>query len=252
MSRRAIITHAHRNAVYDDTALHISSLVEGAIERRGRALVVLTGGTTIGPVYKRLAMGIGDREVAWDRVEFFWSDERCVDVEHDDSNYALALRTLLDPLDVAPERVHRWRAEEPDRARAASAYEAEIFEILGEGARLFDLVLLGVGADAHIASLFPNHPLIEENRRWTGWVEAAAFPIPEPSVDRLTMTPEALRSARETIVVATGKRKATAVRDALGEELDPLRWPAQLVHAPDARVTWLLDEAAASKTELEA
>lgn len=252
MSRRAIITHLTRSALRDDAALQISTLVEGAIDRRGRALVVLTGGSTVGPIYKRLAAGIGDRRVAWDRVEFFWSDERCVDIEHEDSNYDLASRTLLEPLGIDAERVHRWRAEEEDRQRAASAYESEIFEILGEGAPLFDVVILGMGADAHVASLFPNHPLIEESDRWTGWVDATAFAVPEPAVDRLTLTPRALRSARETLIVAAGKRKASAVHHALGEEYDPMRWPAQLVHAPEARVTWLLDEAAASKTDFDA
>ena len=252
MSRRAIVTHATDEAAFDDAALQISTLVDGAITRRGRALVVLTGGTTVPAVYERLATGIGDRDVAWKRIVFFFSDERCVPPDHADSNYGMAFGTLLEPLGIDPGRVIRMRGEERDRQRAAAAYEARIREVMGEGAPLFDVLLLGMGADGHVASLVPGHPLLAERSRWTGVVEAADLGAVTPAVDRLTLTPPALHAARETIVLAVGAAKAAAVGAALGEGGDANATPARLVHGPQTKVTWLLDEASAAHTAARA
>ena len=247
MGRRAIVIHPSRETLLDDAAAQIETAIDGALRARGRALVVLTGGSTIPPVYARLARST---DIDWNRVELFWSDERCVGPNDPDSNYGMAREVLLEPAGIPAINIYRFDGEEPDRNRAARAYEAQIEAALVDDPR-FDLIVLGMGADAHVASLFPGHALIAEKERWTGAVLADDFSIPKPSVDRLTVTPRALRATREVLLVVTGANKAPAVRGALGSVRDPARWPAQLVDGPESRVIWLLDSDAAADIEDE-
>jgi 6-phosphogluconolactonase len=199
-------------------------------------------------VYERLARSAG---IDWSQVELFWSDERCVSPDHPDSNYCMTKDVLLEPARVPQANVHRFKGEDSDRDRAAAIYAAEIEATLANDDPRFDLIVLGMGADAHVASLFPGHPLIAEKERWTGAVLADDFSIPKPSVDRLTLAPRALHATREVLLVVTGANKAPAVHGALGSVRDPQQWPAQLVDGPNSMVTWLLDGDAASQIEIE-
>ncbi len=248
MGRRAIVTHPSRETLFDDAAAQIETAIDSACRARDRAFVVLTGGSTIPPVYERLAQSVG---IDWNRAELFWSDERCVPPDHPDSNYGMTKDVLLEPAGVPEANIHRFDGEEPDRERAAAAYAAEIEAALAEDDPRFDLIVLGMGGDAHVASLFPGHPLIDETERWTGVVSADDFDIPEPVIDRLTLTPRALHATREVLLIVTGTKKAPAVHGALGTVRDPTQWPAQLVDGPDSRVTWLLDADAAAEIEGE-
>lgn len=250
MSRRAIVTHPSRETLFDDAAVQITTAIDGACRARERALVVLTGGTTIPPVYERLARSA---DIDWNRVELFWSDERCVPPDHPDSNYGMIKDLLLEPARVQHANVHRFKGEDPNRDRAAAIYAVEIEAALVDDSR-FDLIVLGMGADAHVASLFPGHPLIDDIERWTGAVlvgDFDDFDMPEPAIDRLTLTPRALHATREVLLVVTGASKAPAVRAAIGSVRDPQQWPAQLVDGPESRVTWLLDGDAAGEIEDE-
>lgn len=248
MGRRAIVTHPSTETLFEDVAAQIETAIDGALRARDRALVVLTGGATIPPVYERLARSA---EIEWNKVELFWSDERCVPPDDPDSNYGMAREALLAPAGIPAHNVHRFDGENPDRERSALGYETEIEAALDDDDPRFDLIVLGMGADAHVASLFPGHPLIDENERWTGVVSADDFDIPQPAIDRLTLTPRALHATREVLLVVTGANKALAVRRALGSTRDPQRWPAQLVDGPQSRVTWLLDSDAAAEIEAE-
>jgi 6-phosphogluconolactonase len=247
LGRRAIVIHPSRETLLDDAAAQIETAIDTAVRARGRAFIVLTGGSTIPPVYERLARSA---DIDWNAVELFWSDERCVPPDDPDSNYGMTREILLQPARIPDANVHRFDGEEPDRDRAVRAYAAEIESALGDDSR-FDLIVLGMGADAHIASLFPGHPLIDENERWTGAVSADDFDIPKPAIDRLTLTPRALHSAREVLLVVISANKAPAVHGALGSVRDPQQWPAQLVDGPESRVTWLLDSDAATEIEGE-
>jgi len=248
LSRRAIVTHPSRETLFDDAAAQIATAIDTACRARDRALVILTGGSTIPPVYERLARSA---VVDWNRVELFWSDERCVPPDHPDSNYGMARDVLLEPAGVPQANVHRFKGEDSDSDRAAAIYAAEIEATLANDAPRFDLTVLGMGADAHVASLFPGHPLIEETERWAGAVSADDFDVPEPAIDRLTLTPRAFHATREVLLVVTGANKAPAVRAVLGTVRDPARWPAQLVDGPDSRVSWLLDGDAAAEIDSE-
>lgn len=240
--------HESLDALYDDAAERVAIAAETALRERGRFAFVLTGGSTVPPVYERLAaLPLRDR-IDWKATDVFWTDERCVPPDDRDSNYRMARDTLLDRVTVSRERIHRMRGEDPNRDQAAVEHEHRIRRVLGlapgESPR-FDFLLLGLGTDAHVASLFPGHPLIRASDRLVGAVDAGAFAVPPPGHDRLTLTPPALNGARQAVFVVAGAKKASAVRRVLGDPRDPDRFPAQIVAPARGTVTWLLDAAAA-------
>jgi 6-phosphogluconolactonase len=193
-----------------------------ALAGGGRCSFALSGGKTTGPIYRTLA----GMKLPWERVDFYFADERCVPPDHPDSNYLLAEETLLRPLGVKPGQVRRMEGEREDRDAAARDYEALLPPVL-------DVVLLGMGEDGHTASLFPEASSLEERER-----RALAIVGPKPPPWRLTLTLPVLRGARQVLFVVAGAGKREAVRRVMaGEDL------------PAARVTnavWILDRAAGS------
>jgi 6-phosphogluconolactonase len=218
--------------VADDPAAVVAErLAHGA---RAGEQIVLTGGSTPKRAYELAA----ELEPDWSGAELWWGDERCVPPEHEWSNYGMAKLALLDRLERAPlpAKVHRMRGElGPEQG--ADLYEQE----LGSLDR-FDLVLLGMGSDGHVASLYPNQPTLDVTERRVVGAEAKL----EPYVDRITLTLPPLRSAREVLFLVAGADKAEAVRRAFTGE--PSRYtPASLVRAVRGTTTAVLDAAAASK-----
>jgi 6-phosphogluconolactonase len=216
-----------------EPALH----VEGEPARRvgellaeaaaGGQTIVLTGGHSVGPAYEHAAL----LEPDWGAASVWWGDERAVPPDDERSNYLLSKRTLLDRLDREPE-VHRMRGElQP--ADAAGEYEHAI-----EGVTL-DLLLLGLGPDAHVASLFPGSPQLLERERLVTSGPAGL----EPYVDRITLTMPALLGARRIILLVTGADKTEAVRRAFRDEIGDDA-PASLLRRGDAPIDVYLDEAA--------
>jgi 6-phosphogluconolactonase len=236
------------DALYDDAVERIAVAAEAALRERGRFAFVLTGGSTVPPIYERLAAVRLRQRIDWEATEVFWTDERCVPPDHPDSNYGMVREALLDRVPVPCERIHRMRGEDPNRERGAIEHEHRIQQVMGLApgeAPRFDFLLLSLGADAHVASIFPGHPLTRAPDRLVGAVDSVAFAVPPPGHDRLTLTAPALNGAREAVFIVTGAKKAQAVRSVLADPRDPDRFPAQLVAPPRGTVTWLLDTAAA-------
>ena len=192
--------------------------------------VVLTGGTTPKRGYEQAAKDESD----WSKVALWWGDERCVPPDDDKSNYGMAKQALLDKVDRWPREVHRIKGE-LGKERAAAEYEQEL------GDTELDLVLLGIGPDGHVASLFPNAPTLRRRKR-----VLPAEPGLEPFVDRVTLSLPALRGAKEILFVVAGESKADAVRRGFVEEPSP-DTPASLVRASTGRTTAILDRAAAAE-----
>jgi 6-phosphogluconolactonase len=217
--------------VVDDPAAHVAELLADQARRGGS--IVLTGGSSPGVAYERAAA----LEPDWSKVTLWWGDDRCVAPEHEWSNYRLAKETLLDRLAEQPREVHRIRGElEP--AEAADELDRAL-----EGAHL-DLMLLGLGPDAHVASLFPGSPqlAVEDLRATSG------PPGLEPWVDRVTMTMPEIRSASRIVFIVSGESKADAVARAFGGEITP-EAPASLVLLAPVPVQVFLDRPAASKLD---
>jgi 6-phosphogluconolactonase len=192
--------------------------------------VVLTGGTTPEQAYMEAAKRAPD----WSGVDVWWGDERCVPPTDEKSNYGMAKRTLLDRLQRAPRGVHRIKGE-LGKEEAAADYEREL------GDTQLDLLLLGVGPDGHVASLFPNAPTLRRRER-----VLPADPGLEPFVDRVTLSLPTLCSAREIVFLLSGETKADAAARAFAGDPSP-DTPASLVRARDGRTIAILDRAAAAK-----
>lgn len=210
-----------------------------AIQSEGRVpSVVLTGGTIAEDVH-RAAAALKSDVVDWTRVDFWWGDERYVPADSSDRNARQAELDLLDVVGAAPARVHAMPAADemhPDLETAAAAYAAEL-ERDEDGP--FDLVLLGLGPDGHVASLFPGSAQLDVDDRAVVAVPGS----PKPPPERISLTFRTLNSTDEVWFLVSGEGKAGAVARALAEDGSIHETPARGVTAPDA--TWWLDEAAA-------
>lgn len=223
---------------------------DAAVRARSRFSVALSGGSTPRHLYRLLAdpaQPFHDR-IDWSATHVFWGDERHVPPDHPDSNYRMAREALLDLVPVPADNIHRMRGEESDAAHAARLYEAELRGFFSESADQprFDLVLLGLGADAHTASLFPGSEAVRERERWVvaPWVEKLAS-------WRITLTPAVFDRAAAVIFLVQGEDKAGALRAVLEGgpegERDPDRYPAQVVRPKSGELLWLVDDAAANR-----
>jgi 6-phosphogluconolactonase len=212
-----------------------------AMADRGIFRVALAGGSTPRALYQRLTRSPYRGSIRWKRVRFFWGDERCVPPENERSNYRMASETLLEPLGIAPRQVFRMKGEQ-EPARAARDYENVLRkEFRGRPARL-DLMLLGLGSDGHLASLFPGTAALEEDRR----LVAANF-VAKFSEWRLTLTYRAINAARRIVFLVSGFEKAAPVAKILEKRRGWQDLPASNVAPRRGTLVWLLDEAAASK-----
>ena len=217
------------------------SLASAAIAKRGRFAVALAGGSTPRPAYALLAEQPRSQKVDWAQVEVFWGDERCVPPDHPDSNYRMVRQALLDRVSIPKQNVHRIRGELPPR-KAASAYRSVLQSCLGTGGR-FDLILLGMGSDAHTASLFPGTAAVAERDR-----TVLAIYVEKLDVWRVTLTLPVINKARHVIFLVAGDAKAEALtRVHAGEPL-----PAAMVQPADGQLTWLVDRRAAAKLSPQA
>jgi 6-phosphogluconolactonase len=227
-------------------AVDFVELAHRAVDRQGRFSVVLAGGSTPRRLYELLALPGHRAEVDWDRVEFFWGDERAVPPDHPDSNYGMAFVVLLGPLAVRAAQVHRIKGELADLEEGASDYHGEIARLFGvtpDGPPPpFDLVLLGMGADGHTASLFPYSEALPERRRWV-----VSHYVARLNARRITLTPPILNRAREVRLLVTGPDKAKTLQEVLEGPRDPERLPVQLIAPESGRLVWLVDQAAAAK-----
>jgi 6-phosphogluconolactonase len=200
--------------------------------------MALSGGNTPRLLYTQLASPQFGGRIEWRRVELFWGDERFVPHTDERSNYRMARETLLAHAPVLIDHVHPIPTE-GDPEGAARRYETLLkiiygAETLASTEPLFDLVLLGLGTDGHIASLFPGSPTLEERARWV----MPALHADEP---RITLTYPALESNGAVLFLVVGSEKANAVRGVLaGDE----KLPAARLH-PQGQISWFLDEAAA-------
>jgi 6-phosphogluconolactonase len=229
--------HAAGAALFVDAAV-------AAQRQRGIFSVVLAGGSTPKGVYSRLAddAALGS-QVQWAKVLWFWGDERHVGPGHPDSNYRMAREAMLDRLPIDPGSVWRIKGEYDDAARAAEEYERDLRTALNvrDGqVPQFDLILLGMGADGHTASLFPGTSALRETRRL-----AVANRVGKLATERITLTVPVLNNAADVFFLVHGADKAEALKAVLEGPYEPERFPAQLIQPGHGRLRWLVDKAAA-------
>ncbi|MDX2032319.1 MAG: 6-phosphogluconolactonase [Blastocatellia bacterium] len=225
-----------------EAARRFAALAGTFIANRGRFTVALSGGSTPRAMFTLLAAPPFSDALAWRAIHLFWGDERCVPPDHPDSNYRMTRETLLDRVPLPPENVHRIPAEDPDPARAAERYAETLRHAFGEDAPRFDLLFLGMGADAHTASLFPGTAALHNNDR----IVVAQY-VEKLQAHRLTLTARTINHANNILFLVAGADKAPALQAVLEGPRDIDTFPSQLI-APDAgTLTWMVDEAAAGQ-----
>lgn len=227
----------------------IISAARDAIAARGRFTLVFTGGSTPERTYALLAQPHMAAQIDWAKCFLFWGDERFVPSGDERSNYGMAWRTLLEPIRASVPMLNIWPMPTEVRGpnQGADLYADALAQFFGLPPHAdppsFDLVLLGLGDDGHVASLFPGHPTLDVTDRWV--VSSPSGTLP-PSLDRITLTFPVLNAARQVLFLVSGSGKADAVQDVLeGQPLVQQR-PAVGVRPTIGSVTWLLDRAAAS------
>ena len=213
------------------------SVLNEALAERGRASIAVSGG---GPP-KLLFAELAQAGLDWNRIHVFFVDERCVPPDHEASNFRLCRETLLEPAQVPYPSVHRMKGELPAHD-AAPDYERELRAFFAdEEVPRFDLILRGMGPDAHTASLFPGEPLIEDRRLLVGYVDVA-----NQYRYRVTLLPAVLLNARNTFVLAGGAEKAEKIGQVFSGPRNTLALPSQLDTPWASWVTWYLDDAASA------
>ncbi|MEX1142006.1 MAG: 6-phosphogluconolactonase [Thermoleophilaceae bacterium] len=227
-------------AVVEDPASEAAERIAAAVRRGGH--VALAGGSTPRAAYERLA----EMDLDWGGVELWLGDDRCVPPDHEHSSYGMVQRTLVDriPEGRRPGAWHRVPSElGPERA--ADAFEELLRAAFGAHALVpaFDLIVLGIGPDAHTASLFPGAAELAERERWAVGVQTPGM---APLVPRVTLTLPVLDAGREVLFLISGADKAEAVARAFGDAPGPDA-PASLVRPGDGTVTVLLDDPAAAR-----
>lgn len=216
-------------------AAFLLTSARAAVRARGRFSLVLAGGRTPESLYRLLAAPPLVKQIPWSSIHIFQGDERCVPPDHPASNYRLAAASLLSPGLIPAANIHRMRGEEPDPSQAAVEYQRQVEEFLaGEG---FDLVLLGMGPDGHIASLFPGSPWLKARDRL---VAAVTEPTGDPPLPRLTLTLPAINQAASALIMVTGPEKARIVDEIMRDrQVAADKYPAALV-APRDQLCWLV------------
>ncbi|QNS06915.1 6-phosphogluconolactonase [Streptomyces xanthii] len=242
-----LVVHRDKELMAQAAAARLITKIVDAQSARGSASVVLTGGRNGNGLLAALAAAPARDAIDWGRLDLWWGDERFLPDGDPERNYTQAREALLDSVPLDPRRVHPMPASDgPFEADAAAeAYAAELANAAGPEDHgevpTFDVLMLGVGPDTHVASLFPELPAVRETERMVVGVHGA----PKPPPTRITLTLSAIRSAREVWLLAAGEDKANAAAIALSG--------AGEVQAPAAgaygrsRTLWLLDAAAASQ-----
>ncbi|HSI88856.1 MAG TPA: 6-phosphogluconolactonase [Pyrinomonadaceae bacterium] len=211
-----------------------------AIERHGEFNVALSGGSTPKGAYELLASERYRNKLAWEKVRFYFGDERNVPPDHTDSNFRMAKEAMLDPIGISNANVVRWRTEWNDPDRTAEEYE-KVLAGLGMPPA-FDLILLGLGEDGHIASLFLGSEGLKETERM-----AVANWVPDLKEYRFTLTFPAINSALNIVYLVSGGAKAGVVKRVINGPANQEELPAAGITPENGSLIWLLDQGAASK-----
>ena len=214
--------------------------ISRAVTARGRASVLLAGGETPRRTYELLAEASLRETIPWDKIHFFWGDERCVPPDDPRSNQRLARESLLDRVPVPPANIHPILCA-AESEEAADAYQRELQDhFVGDPPR-FDLVFLGLGADGHTASLFPGSAALAEEARWTAVVHRQG-----DAFARITLTLPLLNQARRILFLVTGRGKASMLAEIVrGVSASGPLYPAQRVQPENGELSWFADHAAA-------
>lgn len=231
--------------LYDFAAARFVALAQAAVKKRRQFTVALSGGSTPKALYELLANENFSGAVDWQRVRFFFGDERNVLPDEDESNFLMANTTLFQPLKIAENQIYRWQTEIEPPENIAADYARNI-ENFFHGFPKFDLILLGMGDDGHTASLFPFTEALHETEK----IACANF-VEKLNTTRLTLTFPVINNARNALFLVKGADKCEILREVLEGGWQPEKFPSQAVKLTDGELLWLVDEPAAQSLTAE-
>lgn len=218
-------------------------IANDSIARRGRFSVALAGGSTPKSLYQLLTSEEFVNKIDWEKVYFFFGDERNVTPDDEESNFRMASESFFKPLKIVGKNIFRWQTELKDARKTAADYEDKIknfFNLSADEFPRFDLILLGMGADGHTASLFPFSKALNEIEKI-----AVANPVEKLDTTRLTLTQTTINNAANVFFLVRGADKAETLRAVLEGDFEPEKYPSQAVKLRDGNLYWLIDREAA-------
>jgi 6-phosphogluconolactonase len=238
-----VVVLSDLDAVTQEAAQRWLEIANAAVTERGEFTVALAGGNTPRPLYERMATSPWSEQAPWGQTFIFFGDERRVPPDHADSNYWMAHEALLKHVPIPMEQVFRMDGQGLARS-AVREYQRVLerhFALARREFPRFDLVLLGMGADGHTASIFPGTRAVSD---LTNMV--VAYDVPQLGVERITLGLSVINNARHIIFLVSGQSKASALESVLHGEYRPSTYPAQAVKPHDGSLTFLVDREAAS------
>lgn len=242
MARRELHVHRDVPGLLKATADFLRDRINEVLSANAYCNIALSGGNTPRSLYAMLAGDPYRREISWERLRFFFGDERFVPHDHADSNFRMARESLFDPAGIDMKNVFSVNTS-MSPAQAAIAYQDTIKAQLGKEGT-FNIILLGLGDDAHTASLFPHTDVLGERSLWVKEVYVESL-----AAWRITFTVPLIAAAQTIVFLAHGASKAAAVKHVLEGAHDPLTYPAQFVVPVSGEVHWFLDIAAAGEVK---
>lgn len=222
-------------------AVWITDFIEEVLKQQDRFTIALSGGNTPKKLFRILASAPFDKKIPWDKLHFFWGDERYVPFTDERNNAKMAFDSLLDHVPVRKEHIHIVRTDISPEASVAE-YQQQLAAYFDGTAYSFDLVLLGLGDNAHTLSLFPGYDNIHEKKKWV-----MTFFLAEQQMHRITLTAPIVNRARRVAFLVSGADKAEALYQVLYGQHDPDLYPAQLIQPYAESPYWFIDEAAAKE-----
>lgn len=252
IKRNEIIVFPHSYDLFQYAAKDFSQRAITAINAKGIFSVVLSGGNTPKLFFDMLIETDNyQKNIPWNQIQFFFGDERYVSSGNTQSNYHTAYLHLFSKLPIKPENIYRISTDFNAPIEAAKDYENRLrkaFGIKEDAFPPFDLTYLGLGDNAHTASLMPFSDVVTNDSN--NQLVASLF-VPEFNMYRITLTPPAINHSKDIIFLVTGANKATAVWEVLEGQSDSQRYPAQLIHSEYGKTIWYLDQSAAEKLNIK-
>ncbi|HCY77168.1 MAG TPA: 6-phosphogluconolactonase [Ignavibacteriales bacterium] len=226
----------------DDLSYHFAELLMNEVNSAKHLFnLVLSGGTTPKNIFNFLAINY-QTKINWNMINFFWGDERCVTPDNDESNYKLAFDNLLSKVNIPVENIHRIVGEaipEVETDRYSELIKNNV--PLENGTPVFDMIMLGLGEDGHIASIFPNQlNLINSNT-----ICAVAI-HPSSNQKRITLTGKVINSSKNIVFVVTGEKKSKVAYEIISNKSNSNKYPASFIRPINGKLIWLMDQSAAS------
>ncbi len=236
-------TYISKNSdeISEKVADWLVNYVTEVLKSKDRFTLALSGGTTPKKLYKLLASDAYKNKIDWSKLHLFWGDERFVPFDDERNNAKMVYDELLDHVSVNKKNIHIMETMGVEPEESAAAYEKILHDYFDDEPHSFDLVLLGLGNDAHTLSLFPGYPVVTENKKWV-----SAFYVKEQEMYRITLTAPLVNNAARIAFLVSGGDKAAALYHVRVSEHDPSLYPAQIIQPFNGQVYWFADEAAAA------